>query len=465
MAKQSKRAKLGTKLDKLLFGIPENRAKFMRTGRNPAHKRRLYRLGHEAARRNPAGDPGAALVAAERTMIFREVAVADLSGAREFFLAGYHDGVAEQANPKAQSAFDRCVQSVAAKGGAYDPRAVCAAVGRKKLGQAEMTRRSKAGKRAATKNPLGPDRSGIPARFKAKLPFTIYEGFANDQFEVVAHASEKTEAFDKAQRWANEQGTRFLVRWTAGGKQHRELFTPSRKNTSVRKSKKRGVKAAREYYGQYGPESAAGAEREVRSLYSKKGRFGPKKPLSPRAWFRKEARNPRNPLDTSQAAYEGFHGEKSKRTIVVQDRRHFHTHVWALGPLVYLKVWLPSDRRKPGYRNFVEVEFDYEGKNPVLVTANEKRNQMFFDGGDQSVDLKVFSVPPEPHETVVLGEVSDAHYFTTKKHLGNQGGTAIYKHKLGEEGGELPTLIYHTLEKRLSLAGGSYTIPNEGVRN
>lgn len=180
---------------------------------------------------------------------------------------------------------------------------------------------------------------------------------------------------------------------------------------------------------------------------------------------RPAVRNPRNPADTAQAAFEGFHGEKSKKTIVVQERRHFHTHVWALGPLVLLKVKLPSDRRQAGLKNIVEIEFDYEGKNPVFVTANEKRNQMFFDGGDQSVNVKTFGVPPEPHEKVVLGEVSDAWYFTTKKHLGKDGGTAIYKHKLGEEGGELPTLLYHTIDKRLELAGGSYTIPNEGVRN
>jgi hypothetical protein len=391
----------GRKLDSLLFGIPENRAKFMRTGqKNPAaRKRAAYRLGHEAARRNPAGDPGAALVAAERTIIFREAAIADLAGAREFFVAGYQDG--SQENPKAKSAFDRCVASVAAKGGAYDPRAVCASAGRKKLGQAEMTRRAKAGKK----------------NYRAK------------------NARPKRPASSLRGAWKSFQ-RQFPIRKVSGG------WTAGQQG---------------EFFGDAGRETKGQAIADQRATFDalvKSGKIG-----------QALKRNPRNPLDTAQSAYEGFHGEKSKRTIVVQEKRHYHTHVWALGPLVYLKVWLPSDRREPGLRNFVEIEFDYEGKNPVLVTANEKRNQMFFDGGDQSVDLKVFGVPPEPHETVVLGEVSDAYYFTTKKHLGDQGGTAVYKHKLGEEGGELPTLIYHTLEKRMSLAGGSYTIPNEGVRN
>jgi hypothetical protein len=57
-----------------------------------------------------------------------------------------------------KSAFDRCVEEVEARGTAYDPRAVCATIGRRKYGQAEMTRRSIAGKRRAARgNPVKPD--------------------------------------------------------------------------------------------------------------------------------------------------------------------------------------------------------------------------------------------------------------------------------------------------------------------
>lgn len=47
--------------------------------------------------------------------------------------------------------FARCVAGVEKKGGAYDPRAVCAASGRAKYGQAEMTRRARAGKKRAAR--------------------------------------------------------------------------------------------------------------------------------------------------------------------------------------------------------------------------------------------------------------------------------------------------------------------------
>lgn len=50
-----------------------------------------------------------------------------------------------------KSAFDRCVESVAARGSAVDPRAVCATAGVRKFGQAEMTRRAIAGKRRAAR--------------------------------------------------------------------------------------------------------------------------------------------------------------------------------------------------------------------------------------------------------------------------------------------------------------------------
>ena len=55
-------------------------------------------------------------------------------------------------NPgKPGAAFARCVTAVSAKGGAYDPRAVCAAAGRKKYGKAKFQRMAAAGKRRAAR--------------------------------------------------------------------------------------------------------------------------------------------------------------------------------------------------------------------------------------------------------------------------------------------------------------------------
>jgi hypothetical protein len=55
-----------------------------------------------------------------------------------------------KANPRAsRGKFQRCVEAVSARGGAYDPRAVCAVQERRAIGQRELTRRAVAGKRRA----------------------------------------------------------------------------------------------------------------------------------------------------------------------------------------------------------------------------------------------------------------------------------------------------------------------------
>ena len=411
----SRLKRAGRKLDSLLFGIPEDRRSLgLRnpTAKRAAAKRKLYRIGHAAALRNPSGGPQAALVAAERTFVFREAAVTDLSGAREFFLAGFADGAGERRNPKAKSAFDKCVADVAKKGGAYDPHAVCAAAGRKKYGAAEMARRAAAGKKRAAR--------GNPASVLV------------DGREIFTGSTQEAAAL--------------AARLKAEG--HRKVTT-----AVAAKGAKHGWKR------NHGKKSM----RALQKGLSKKPGSAPLKSFA-RKWA-KGKRNPKNPLDTSQSAYEGFHGEKPKGSVTVQERAHFHTHVWAVGKLVLLKIQLPPDRRQPGYSNVVDVEFDYDRKkDPAFLTANESRDQLFIDGGDQAVDLKVFGIDT-PHEKELLGYLKSVWYFTDKKHLGNEGGLAIYKHKLGEEGGELPAVVYRVRDKRLEIVGGSYTIPDEGVRN
>lgn len=313
-------------VDSLVGLTPEyKRSLGMRSNRA---RRQVYRAGFAAgvARRGNPSDAGVSLVAAERTALFREAAEGDVQAARSFYLAGYLDGYESRNNPKGESKFARCVKEVAAKSGTYDPRAVCAAAGRKKLGQAEMTRRAVAGKRKAAK------------------------------------------------------------------------------------------------------------------------------------------KNPRNPEGTSIEAFTGFHGEPPTKAVEVTERVHVHTHLWEIGKLVLLRVKLPRDRWQPGLSRTVDIHFDEDAKHPVMLTANEDRNQMFLRGGDQSVDLEAFGVEVL-HESEVLGSLTDAWYYTDKKHLGKQGGLAVYKHRLGEEGGEFPEVIYRTRDKHIEIVGGSYTIPDEGVRD
>ena len=100
------------------------------------------------------------------------------------------------------------------------------------------------------------------------------------------------------------------------------------------------------------------------------------------------------------------------------------------------------------------------------LAMNATGNQMFIEGGDQGVDPADFGIDESIlHEFEVLGQADSITYATIKHHLGDQGGDADYTHDFGEEGGFGPLVIYDTRNELLSFAGGTYTIPAEGIRN
>jgi hypothetical protein len=75
--------------------------------------------------------------------------------------------------------FKRCVAAVSEKGGAYDPRAVCAAAGRKKYGAKKYAAMAKAGKKRAKR--------GNPADLAAE----VYEEFHGRPSEEIVTVTEK----------------------------------------------------------------------------------------------------------------------------------------------------------------------------------------------------------------------------------------------------------------------------------
>jgi hypothetical protein len=166
-----------------------------------------------------------------------------------------------------------------------------------------------------------------------------------------------------------------------------------------------------------------------------------------------------NPSDAAADVYEEFHGRPSGEVVTVVENIHHHEHLAALGELRTLVVKA---------RNGARVTLT-RFKKAILCT-NEAKNQMFVRGGDQSVDVGVFGIR-NPHEVETLGQVVEIVYFTTKDHLGDEGGTALYFHVTGEtnENGKRkmagwpPDLIYHTVDERMEFSGGSYSIKAEGV--
>ena len=162
-------------------------------------------------------------------------------------------------------------------------------------------------------------------------------------------------------------------------------------------------------------------------------------------------RNPakRNPEALAAEAYREFHGKEPAKIITVDTPRHYHGVLAGIGKLDFVTFHRPEGKAKG-------IKFTAG----TYLAENEKRTQLFITGGDQSVNLRDFGIS-KPHESEILGEVSEIGYRTEKLHLiEKDGGKGLYVHKFGTP---RPTLIYDTRNKLLSFAGGGYTIPSEGI--
>jgi hypothetical protein len=173
-----------------------------------------------------------------------------------------------------------------------------------------------------------------------------------------------------------------------------------------------------------------------------------------------------NPADAAAAGYEDFHGHPSKEVVTVSKKIHHHAHLAAAGELRGLSV------RPIGHGLPVRTIGGLKG---AILAFNENKNQLFVEGGDQYLspaELHNFGIR-KPHEIETLGKVVALDYFTTKTHLGSEGGTAVYAHKLrttNENGQHVtvviaryPDLIYRVLDQQLEFSGGSYEIRAEGI--
>jgi hypothetical protein len=164
---------------------------------------------------------------------------------------------------------------------------------------------------------------------------------------------------------------------------------------------------------------------------------------------KKHARK-RNPSQAAAEAFEEFHGRPSEEVITVTQKVHYHSNLAAIGKLEALKGVTCAGS-----------PFLLEDFGGALLCMNEKKTQLFVRGGNQKVDPADFGADAE-HELQTLGYVKVIEYFTTKNHLGKEGGTAVYVHKFSRP---YPDLIYDVVNKQLLFAGGSYSMPPEGIDN
>jgi hypothetical protein len=168
-----------------------------------------------------------------------------------------------------------------------------------------------------------------------------------------------------------------------------------------------------------------------------------------------------NPATASAEAFEEFHGFAPSEVITVTKKIHYHKHLAAAGKLTHLDVW-----------GVDETGHKITGFKGAFLAFNETKDQLFVEGGDQSVNLEDFGIR-KAHELETLGRLTDIGYQTNKTHLGDEGGEAVYVHKFrstNENGRHVivriaryPDLIYDVRNEQLLFSGGSYEILREGI--
>lgn len=177
-----------------------------------------------------------------------------------------------------------------------------------------------------------------------------------------------------------------------------------------------------------------------------------------------------NPADVAAQVYREFHGREPDEVITITERLHVHDTLSGVGVMEWLKVAAIDGK------TVVELS----GFKGALLAQDEKKRQLYIEGGDQSVNIADFGIDPKrTHEHEVLGVATEVAYETRKDHLGEAGGAgerAVHVHQLGTRRGmsagdtrrgwrnRLPVVVYDTRNKKLALVGGTYDLPVEGIR-
>lgn len=180
-------------------------------------------------------------------------------------------------------------------------------------------------------------------------------------------------------------------------------------------------------------------------------------------------------LQRAEELAEAFHGRPPRETIEVLETEHYDEYGSILGYLEELTILMEDeDFGQP-------IQFPYseqrgkskngpDNQDTVLAVSNPKGTNIEFIGGDQDINWRSVegSSAADDKYLVMVGPVISIAYFTDKHHLEgpiSQAQGTPYEHQFGEEGGELPYLVFDRRNTKLLLVGGSYTIEPEGIRN
>lgn len=174
-----------------------------------------------------------------------------------------------------------------------------------------------------------------------------------------------------------------------------------------------------------------------------------------------------NEEERAKKLSRAFHGRPNRETYEFEEVIDDDRHLAHLGELTELHV-----RDNKG--RLFSISFD---DNPVLASTPDA-NQLVFVGGDQGLDLDdkivqsgnmfVDGEHARKKRWLPIGEVQRIDYFADKHHLSgpkSQKDGVEYKHTFGEEDGNVPVLMYSPVNERMMLAGGNYEVLDVGIRN
>jgi hypothetical protein len=327
-----------------------------------------------------------------------------------------------RANPGGPGAFERCVKAVAARGGAYSPRGVCATAGRKKYGAAKFKAMAIAGKKRAVRK----RRNAAPVL----VSFT-----ADKHGRPIAYRDSRAAGAGRYIRIGYDKAKLMVA--TGKAEETRYAGPAAKANPRSPSAAKAKYKATARAKRTADPEQRARA-------WAKFGkRLFPKK---------KNPSRRRNGEEAAEERYKIFHGRPSDVVIDVTESKHVHSVLSGIGKLVKLEIEAIDGKS-------VVVLSGFKG---TVLAQDEAGTQLYVKGGDQSVNLRDFGIN-HPHEFEILGAATRIFYDTQKDHLGDDGGKAVFDHKFGGRGSRLPMIEYDVRNKLLSFAGGGYTLPEVGI--
>jgi hypothetical protein len=179
--------------------------------------------------------------------------------------------------------------------------------------------------------------------------------------------------------------------------------------------------------------------------------------------------NKRNPEGEAEELFESFHGEPSEEIVEVEYEAHEHETLTGLGDLCQLKIITPF--KKDCVINVAETKSPKDLPDPsqlpreerVILSCSEDGKQLYFIGGDQSVDVEALGFSEDDiKDSMLLGVLYECTYQTSKGFDNFQ--LTNYYHRLGEKPSKLePILLYDPISQLLSVSGGQYVVRSEGI--